>query len=345
MDLKRLEECLTGEPAFRLKQAKRAVFVDLVDGWNEATTLSLPLREKLNQECPLDINAEISNSGETKKALLTLDDGLKVETVLLAHEDGRNTVCVSSQVGCAMGCLFCATGQMGFKRNLTSDEIIEQVLFFARELKKNPLSPLSHGGEKVTNIVFMGMGEPLFNYDNVMAAIKFINSKEGFEIGARHISLSTIGVPGGIRKFASEPLQINLAVSIHAPNNELRSEIIPYNNYYSLEKLIKDIGYYIGKSGRKVMVEYMMIKGLNDSPEQAAELSELFAGLDPKLYFVNLIIHNPIGRYKPATTESVKEFKKELEKNGISVTERYRFGRDINAACGQLATNQQIKNK
>ena len=346
MHLEKLGKVLFDEPKFRFKQAKQAVFVDLIDDWSKATNFSLPLRERLNQECPLRIKAEIFKSRDKNsvKALINLADGLKVETVLLKHADGRNTVCVSSQVGCAMGCLFCATGKMGFKRNLTAEEILEQVLFWARKLKYNPPTPLSKGGlrglkggGKVTNIVFMGMGEPFLNYANVMAAIKILNNKDGLNIGARHISLSTIGTSGGIKKLAKEKLQINLALSLHAPTDELRAKIIPYNVANPIKSLIKDINYYLSQTSRRLMIEYLMIDVFNDALEQALELAELLKHIDPPLFFVNLIAYNPTDEFKPSTSRAIFEFKKILRDKKIDVTERYRFGADIKAACGQLA--------
>ena len=331
MNLEKLENVLRSEPKFRLKQTRRAVYVDLIDDWSKATNFSLALREKLNQECVLGIKAEIYRSRDRNslKASITLSDGLKIETVLLRHDDGRNTVCVSSQVGCALGCLFCATGKMGFKRNLTSDEIVEQVLFWSRLLKPR--------GEKVTNLVFMGMGEPFLNYANVMAAIKILNSADGLNIGARHISLSTIGVSEGIRKLAKEKLQLNLALSLHAPSDRLRAKIIPYNGANSIKNLIKDINYYLGQTGRRLMIEYLMIDGFNDSPEQALELAELLKKIEPALFFVNLIAYNPTAEFKPSNSRAIFAFKKILRDQKIDVTERFRFGQDIQAACGQLA--------
>jgi 23S rRNA (adenine2503-C2)-methyltransferase len=243
----------------------------------------------------------------------------------MKHED-RNTVCVSSQVGCALGCLFCATGKMGFKRNLEVFEIVEQVLFFARYLKKTK--------DKVTNVVFMGMGEPFLNYGNVLGAIKILNDKEGFNLGARKFSISTVGITEGIEKLAEEKLQINLAISLHASNNKLRSNLIPANKKYGIEKILKKVNEYIKKTNRKVMFEYLMIKDLNDSNESAKELAFL---MEKPLYFVNLISYNPTGDFQPSSKETIQKFKSILEKEGVYVTERYRFGREIKAACGQLA--------
>lgn len=331
MNIEKLETSLKGEPAFRLKQAKQAVFIDLIDSWDRATTFNLALRDKLNEECSLEIKAEVFKSQDKNslKAMIQLADGLKVETVLLKHADGRNTVCVSSQVGCPMGCLFCATGKMGFKRNLTAEEIVEQVLLWARQLKAE--------GERVTNLVFMGMGEPFLNYENVMAAIKLMNNKNTFNIGARHISISTIGTSDGIKKLTKEEMQINLALSLHAPTDDVRAKIIPYDNAYPIKNLIKDLNNYLEQTGRRVMIEYLMIDGFNDSREQALELAELLKKIDPPLFFVNLIAYNPTAQFKPSPARKIFEFKKILRDNKIDVTERYRFGQDIKAACGQLA--------
>ncbi|MDP2926829.1 MAG: 23S rRNA (adenine(2503)-C(2))-methyltransferase RlmN [bacterium] len=332
MDLGNLEKVLKEEPNFRLKQAKKAVFFDLIENWQEATVLPLALREKLSEVVPLKIEAEtsVSNDEKTVKALLWLKDGLRVETVLMRYPSGRNTICVSSEVGCPLNCSFCATGKMGFKRNLESFEIIEQVLFFARYLKK-----LS---ERVTNIVFMGMGEPFLNYDKVMAAIRILNSKDGLNIGARHISISTVGVEGGINKLTKEPLQINLAISLHAPNDELRTRIVPANKAHSLKAFLDAVDNYLKETKRKVMFQYIMIKGVNDSPDLAGELINLLRRFKKSLFMVNLILYNPTGVFEPSEKEQIKKFRQVLEEQGIEVTERYRFGRGIKAACGQLAS-------
>ncbi len=330
MNLEKLESILSEEPKFRLKQVRQAIFIDLINNWNQATNFPLALREKLNQDCPLEIEAEnlISREGNSTKSLITLEDGLKIETVLLEHGAGRNTVCLSSQVGCALGCLFCATGKMGFKRNLTDAEIVEQAVYFARLLKKQ--------GRQINNVVFMGMGEPFLNYENVMDAIKILNDKDGLNIGARHISISTIGVASGIKKLAGQLLQINLAISLHAPNNDLREQLIPANKKYSLDVIIEELNNYLKQTGRRVMIEYLMIDKFNDSKEDAMELALLLRRVDPPLYFVNLIAYNPTDEFKPSPTKRIKEFKLILNKQGIEVTERYRFGQDIKAACGQL---------
>ena len=347
MNLEKLEYILSGEPKFRLKQARQAIFVDLISNWDQATNFPLALRQKLNAECPLEITAEtlVSGQGNSIKALITLEDGLKIETVLLEHGAGRNTVCLSSQVGCPMGCLFCATGKMGFKRNLTRNEIVEQAVYFARLLKKNPPNPLYQGGNKVNNIVFMGMGEPFLNYENVLGAIKVLNDKDGFNIGARHISISTIGIIDGIKKLAKEPMQINLAISLHAPTDDLRAELIPANTKYPIDAIIEELNNYLKQTGRRVMIEYLMIDKFNDEVEQALGLVILLKRIDPPLFFVNLIAYNPTADFQPSSAKRIFEFKKTLRDRKVDVTERYRFGQDIKAACGQLAgdsTNLRI---
>lgn len=332
MNLENIKLILEGQPKFRYKQVYQAIYNDLIGDWMENSTLPLSLREELNQECPLEIQAELfgSEKSETQKALLTLADNNKVETVLMRHEDGRCTVCVSSQVGCPLGCAFCATGKLGFKRNLTVDEIISQVLFFARLLKKENI--------RVSNVVFMGMGEPFLNYDNVMAAIKILNDKDIFNIGARHISISTNGVIEGINKFIKEDLQINLAISLHAPNDNLRAQLMPIDRKYPLPRLMGAIEKYVKLKSRQVMFEYLLIDGINDQDEHARELAVLMKN---PLYTVNLIRYNPTGSFEPSSAARIKKFKNLLLREGIKVTQRYSFGQDISAACGQLAARSK----
>ena len=334
MNLEKLKIVLKNEPKFRYKQAWKAIFEDLITDWNDNTTLPKKLREDLNKECPLEIEAEVfgSKNSDSVKVLINLEDNPenkigtsnKIETVLLKHDSGRNTVCVSSQVGCALACKFCATGKQGFKRDLTVSEIILQVLFFARYTKGH-----------IGNVVFMGMGEPFLNYDNVMKSIDILNDKDSFNIGARHISISTSGIVDAIRKFTKEEKQINLAISLHAPNDKLRSEIMPVNRRYPLEKLMDAVEYYVDKKSRQVMFEYLMIDGINDSEKHARELAKL---LNHKLYMINLIRYNPTGgAFKPSSPNAIRKFKNILLREGRKVTQRQSFGQDINAACGQLA--------
>lgn len=326
MNIVNLEKILGREPPYRIKQAKQAIFKNLIEDWDEAKIFPLELRKKLKEEYPLEIKAKVFSATDTAKVVFVLEDGLKIESVLMRHADARNTVCVSSQAGCPLGCHFCLTGKMGFKRNLEYSEIIEQVLFFARLLKKE--------GQKITNIVFMGMGEPFLNYDNVLGAIKILNDKDGFNLGVRHFSISTVGIIEGIDKLAEEKLQINLAVSLHAPDDKLRSDIMPINKKYPINKILEAVCRYIKKTKRRVMFEYIMIKDLNDSDEHAKKLAELVKNIP--LSFVNLISYNPTGIFKPSLPERIKRFKAILEEGGVSATQRYSFGQDLKAACGQL---------
>lgn len=337
MDWIQFQKSFENEPKYRLNQARKSLFQDLIKSWKEAIGLPLALREKLDKEFPIEISVETFTSKDknTIKTLITLEDGLKVETVLMRHKDKRNTICVSSQVGCPMNCSFCATGKMGFKRNLETWEILEQILFFARHLKFTSSEDVNFK-EKVTNVVFMGMGEPFLNYQNVMDAIKILNDKNGFNLGARHISISTVGVVEGIEKLANEDMQINLAISLHAPDNETRSKIMPANKSYPIEKILKAVDEYIKKTNRQVMFEYLMLKNINDSEEHARALAKL---MRKPLYMVNLISYNPTGIFNPSPASQIKKFKEILEYEGITVTQRHEFGQDIEGACGQLATS------
>ncbi|MEI7451767.1 MAG: 23S rRNA (adenine(2503)-C(2))-methyltransferase RlmN [Candidatus Falkowbacteria bacterium] len=333
MELSALNDILKDEPNYRRKQVGHLLYKDLISDWEEATILSKTMREKLNASCPLLIEGELSKSSDKKseKALITLSDGVQIETVLMRHKDNRRTVCVSSQVGCPMACGFCATGMMGFKRNMTRDEIVEQVLFWARRLK-------AAGEGNVTNVVFMGMGEPFLNYQNVIAAIRIMNDKDALNIGARHISISTCGLIDGIKKLAKENLQVNLAISLHASNNRLREKLMPVAKKYSLNKLLTAVDAYIEATNRKVMFEYVLIKNINDAEVNAHELVQL---MHKPLYFVNLIAYNSTGKFKTADKDKIIKFKKILDSAGVEVVERFSFGGDIDAACGQLANKKK----
>ncbi|KKP32408.1 MAG: 23S rRNA (adenine(2503)-C(2))-methyltransferase [Candidatus Staskawiczbacteria bacterium RIFOXYB2_FULL_32_9] len=343
MDLEKLKEVLKDESKYRLKEARDFVFVKFIDNWNQATSFSKDLRDKLNKECPLEIKADVltSRNGDSIKAKIILKDNVEIETVLMKHKDGRNTVCVSCQVGCPMGCLFCATGTMGFIRNLTVDEILEQVVFFNRHLKKTTLSEQSesNGLNRVSNVTFMGMGEPFLNYDNVLKAIKVLNDANAFNISIRNISVSTCGVIEGIEKLANSGLQVNLAISLHAPNNKLREQLMPINKRYPLDKVLKAVDDYILKTKRKVMFEYVLIKDINDTDECAKELVEL---MHKKLYFLNLITFNTVkgSQFQASSNNRIETFKKILKKEKINFVQRYRFGDDIQAACGQFVTGK-----
>lgn len=322
MDLETLSQILVNQPSFRLKQAKKAIFSDLIKNWDEASNLPKNLREELKKSCPLEIQAEIKTDTDSSKALITLEDGSEIETVLM-KSDSRNAVCVSCQVGCPLKCSFCATGRLGLTRSLTASEIVEQVLLWARMCE-------------IDNVTFMGMGEPFLNYDEVMKAIKILNDKDGFNLGARHISISTSGIIEGINRLADEPLQLNLALSLHAPNTILRGQLMPINKTYPLDQVLKAIKNYINKTNRKVMIEYVMIAGINDSEANAKELAKLLKNALRHLFMVNLIEYNPTDRFLPSSRDAISKFKQILEDEGINVTQRFKFGRKIFGACGQL---------
>lgn len=332
MNLENLKSALKNEPAFRIKQCLKAVYSDFIESWDEASTLPKNLRECLSEISPLPINAKFFESSEKTsiKALLILEDDSKIETVLMRHEDGRNTVCVSSQVGCSMKCDFCATGKLGFKRNLTIDEIVNQVLVFERYLKSLE--------QRVTNVVYMGMGEPMLNFDNVIESIKILNDKNSFNIGARKISISTCGIIEGIKRLSEIPLQIKMAVSLHAPNNEIRSRIMPVNRSCDIDKLMNTLKNYIKTTGRKIMIEYILLNGVNDSASCAKELATLLKKNLGNIFMVNLIPYNETGNYKAPLNTAIINFKNVLKDEDVEVSQRFRFGHDIEGACGQLAT-------
>jgi 23S rRNA (adenine2503-C2)-methyltransferase len=334
MNLSKLSAILANEPKYRFVQVNQAVFQNYISSWDEVSNLPKNLREKLTAECPLEIKAEIYRTAgrqPSEKALLTLSDGEVVETVLIRQKDRRHTVCVSSQIGCALGCLFCATGNFGFRRNLSAEEIVEQVIFWQRYLKAEDQSVENQ--DKVDNVVFMGMGEPFLNYPQFIKAAKFLNNPETMNIGSRRLSVSTAGLTEGIKRLAGEKLQINLAVSLHAPNDNLRRDLMPIAKKYSLRDILAAVDQYINKTNRRVMFEYLMIKEVNDNEKDALELAAL---MKKPLYIVNLIPYNPTGRFAPSTRERIDKFKKILEDNGVAVTVRLSFGADIAAACGQL---------
>ena len=330
MNLDKLSDILKTEPPYRFSQVNQAVWQDFISSWQAVSNLPKVLREKLERECPLEIKAELiknNNKNKSFKALITLADGEVVETVLIRQKDKRNTVCVSSQVGCPLACAFCATGQFGFQRNLTAREIVEQVVFWGRYLKAE------NKGEKIDNIVFMGMGEAFLNYAEFIKAVKFLNNPETFNIGSRRISVSTAGITEGIKKLAGEKLQINLAISLHAADENLRKDLMPIAKKYNLHELLKTVDNYIAKTGRRVMFEYLMIKEVNDSDQDALKLAKIMAR---PLYLVNLIPYNETGRFRASSRERIEKFKKILEDAGVAVTVRLSFGADITAACGQL---------
>ena len=260
-----------------------------------------------------------------------MKDNDKVETVLMRYNYG-NVICVSSQVGCNMGCSFCASGLLKRKRNLTVEEMVGQVLVM------NDLLALEGNNQRVTHVVVMGTGEPFDNYDNVMDFVRIINHPKALAIGARHITVSTCGLPDKIIKYANEGLQINLAISLHAPNNEIRSRIMPINRAYPLEKLIPAVKEYEKTAGRRVTFEYILLKDVNDKMEHADELARLIKGT---LAYVNLIPYNPVNENGYQRSNNVHAFLDRLTKNGVTATIRKEFGTDIDAACGQLRAKHQ----
>jgi 23S rRNA (adenine2503-C2)-methyltransferase len=327
MEIKKLNTIAGDLPPFRVRQIREAVYVRLISDWDEATSLSKEMRARLKQELPLLVKGRVqfSAGGKTQKAVIELVDGQQIEAVLMAHRD-RNTVCVSSQVGCALGCDFCLTGRMGFSRNLTASEIVDQVLFFARRLKKQD--------KRVTNVVFMGMGEPFMNYDEVIRAVRIINREMG--LAARKISISTVGVIPGIERLAEEPEQVNLAVSLHTADNGLRSRLMPVNRRYSLNMLMESVNDYLRTTGRKVLLEYVMLKDINDSPGHAQELARLVRQNLKGPVTVNLIAYNSTDKYKASSAGTIQKFRNILSREKIETVQRYSFGRDIKGACGQL---------
>jgi 23S rRNA (adenine2503-C2)-methyltransferase len=332
MDFENIKKYLKNEPSYRLAQIEQVIYKDLAGDWMEGSSLPLYLRTSLNKNFPLKIDARVINAEDKNaiKAIIKLEDGQKIETVLMKHSRHRNTLCLSSQAGCKMNCSFCLTGQGGFIRDLKDYEIVTQFLFFARLLRQT--------NETISNIVFMGMGEPFLNYENVLKSIRIFNDKNKFNIGARKISVSTCGIPDQIRRFAEEDMQLNLAVSLNASNNTLRSKIMPVNNLYPIEELLISVKDYILKTKRRVMFEYVLIKDMNDSKEEASSVAELLKGI---LCFVNIIPYNGCGLLKRPSKIKIEDFKNNLLKGKICVTQRYRFGEEIDAACGRLFVNKK----
>ncbi len=327
-----------GEPAYRAKQVWARLYQGLAASFDEMSELPKALRQRLAQETVLgqltSRTEQRSSDKQTRKALFALPDGAQVEAVLMGYER-RRTTCISTQAGCGMGCSFCATGQGGLQRNLTSGEIVEQVLYFARDLATDHQSPIS-------NIVLMGMGEPFANYDRVMAAVRRLNDPSGFNFGARRMTVSTVGLVPGIKKLAAENIQINLAVSLHAATDDLRSKLVPINKQYPLSALLPAVREYIAQTHRRVSFEWALIEGVNDTPEQARALAQLAKGM---LCHVNLIPLNPTTGYPGAasTRERIAAFRSVLESAGIPNTLRLRRGIDIQAGCGQLRQRARDK--
>ncbi len=339
-----------GEPTYRAKQLSDAIYHTLTPTFDDMLTLPAPLRERLASQAtiasPQTRALVAAKDGRTRKLLLELRDGRLIESVLMlypASKEGRAraTVCVSTQAGCAYGCTFCATGQMGFERHMSAGEIVAQVLYFARELRERPwVAPDGQQIDRVTNLVFMGMGEPLHNYDNTLKALRILNMPEGLRIGARHMTVSTVGLVPGILRLAEEPLQINLAISLHAPNNEMRLRTMPVTRKYPIEQVLAAARAYTERAGRQVTFEYVLLAGVNDADEHARELAALLAPLE-QLGHVNLIpVNKTAAGYQPPSGERIRAFRDLLRAGGVSSSVRAERGDDIAAACGQLRTRE-----
>ena len=314
-------------PDFRYKQVRDWVFKKHVLDAQHMNNLPQDLRAELGRRSAAvlaPVERQVSSAGEADKFVFKCHDDSRLESVLL-RSDKRRTVCLSTQVGCALACTFCHTGLMGFKRNLSVAEMVEQVLQVA-----------AGEDQRISNIVVMGMGEPFLNYENLMTALRIINAPEGLGLGARNITISTSGIKGGILKLAAEPEQWGLAVSLHAANDALRTSLMPINKSLSLKNLMEEVQAYVGQTKRRVSFEYILLQGVNAGREQAAELAALLRG---RLCHVNLIPYNPVPTlpFAPAARKAIQEFQDVVVEAGIPCTVRIEKGQDILAACGQLA--------
>ncbi len=321
-----------GEPPFRAKQIWGWAYQRMAGSFDDMSDLPKNLRARLNAEIQFTrltpVINQTSKDKSTNKILFASSDHHKIESVLMRYRD-RHTTCISTQAGCAMGCVFCATGQMGFDRHLSAGEIVEQVMWFARDLFKE--------GDKLSNIVIMGMGEPFHNYEATLQAVDRLTDPEAFNFGARRITISTVGLIPMIQRFADEHRQVNLAVSLHAATNDLRNELLPINKKYPLEALMQACRDYVAKTHRRITFEWALIQGKNDGAQQAHALVKLLS--NPKiLCHVNIIPLNPTHDYAGAASERerVDQFKNILDASGIPCTVRVRRGIDIDAGCGQL---------
>ena len=376
MDSKELGKLLKerDEPKFRLEQIKKAIFQDGVFSFAEISTISKELREALDAEIkilsfvPKKVLA--AQDGQSIKALLKLQDGNLIETVLISPKPGFWSACISCQVGCAMGCRFCATGKMGFIRNLTAEEITDQILFWKQYLRKyqiqnrksqiNPKSKIQNskignchrlggvptrrenleiGNYDISNVVYMGMGEPFMNWPEVRQSLKDLTDPNLFGFGARSISVSTSGIGEGIENFGKEFPQIKLAISLHFASDEKRSKFMPVNKKYNLQKLKKALQKYFENSSRKFFIEYIMLEGINDSRGDALELVSFLKSIGkPQLLHINLIRYNTTSEdLRPSSGNATQKFKNYLLQNNINATIRKNLGSEIQGACGQLA--------
>lgn len=325
-ELQREMEAL-GEKKFRASQIYDWFHVKLADSWEEMSNLPKELKSRLSEEYPIqgvtEVKRLVSQIDASAKFLLRLYDGNVIESVLMRYHYG-NSVCISSQVGCRMGCSFCASGLLGLERNMTASEMLSEVYHIQKA-----------SGERVSHVVVMGTGEPFDNYDELIHFIRILTSEKGLHISQRDVTVSTCGIVPKIREFADEGLACTLAVSLHAPNDDLRRKLMPIARKYSIEEILDAVDYFTSKTGRRATIEYSLVRGENDSDECAMELSSRLAG---RLVHVNLIPVNPIRErsYVSSEARAVQHFQKVLEKNHINVTIRREIGRDISAACGQL---------
>ncbi len=339
-----------GQSKFRAKQIWQALHRECIPDFESVTTLPKGLREELARRYtsnPLERVMHLTSAdGSTDKALFRLSDGELVETVLMryaadSHRKARKTVCVSTQAGCALGCTFCATGQQGFRRQLTTGEIVAQIIFMQRIALAEDRSEVENGAREmgsvqgVTNVVFMGMGEPLANYENTMSAIRSINDANGLAVGGRHITLSTVGLAPQIVRLARENIQINLAVSLHAPDDATRSQTMPINRRYPISVLLDACRRYVEMTDRRIFFEYVLLQDQNDRIRHARRLGELLSGM---LCHVNLIPVNPTadGPYRRTSRADAERFQLELRRYRVPSTVRIEKGIDIDAGCGQL---------
>lgn len=327
-----------GHPVFRAKQVWGWLYQKFAFSYEEMANVPRPLLAQLGERAPLAplevVVEKVAYDGQTRKTLFRLPDGAEIESVLMLYED-RATVCVSTQAGCAMACTFCATGQLGLTRNLQPGEIIQQVLHFERFLARTEDTALTLGHKRVSNLVFMGMGEPLANYVNLWKTIRRFHDENGLNLSARKMTVSTVGLAPMIRRFAEEDLPIGLAISLHAANDALRSSMMPVNHRYPIADLLDACREYLAKTNRRLSFEYTLVEGQNDSPAAGRELGGLLKGM---LCHVNLIPMNPVpgSSQRGSTSERVKAFQVELSRFGIPNSVRFEKGRDIQAACGQL---------
>ncbi|MDD2505585.1 MAG: 23S rRNA (adenine(2503)-C(2))-methyltransferase RlmN [Bacilli bacterium] len=321
-----------GEKKFRTRQVYEWIYLHKQYSFDKMTNLSKTSIQKLKNNFTIDfikIN-KIEESSDTIKFLFELNDGNLIETVLMKHNYG-NSLCVSSQVGCNMGCSFCASGLLKKVRNLDAHEIVQQILLAEDYLN-----------ERIDSVVIMGIGEPFDNYDNVLDFIRIINHPYGLAIGARHITISTCGIIPKIKEFIKEDIQVNLAISLHAPNDTLRSSIMKINDVYKINDLVNTLKEYINKTNRRVTIEYVMLRYINDSSKEAAELAKLLKGMN---VYINLIPYNEVDSsgYKKSKKEQTLKFYDYLKKAGLNVTIRREFGENIDAACGQLRAKEVEK--